>query len=82
MRLFPAAALAASLLSGAAFATEEDDILSDLVVVTASPRPADVKMVVQTAKSLPIAHADRPQVKIETAAAPVVPPQPIKTASK
>ncbi len=81
MRLFLSAALAVSLMSGAAFAAEEDEILSDLVVVTATPRPADMKMVVQTAKSLPIAHSNRPQVKIETAASPTA-PQPIKTASK
>lgn len=79
MRLFLSAALAALLLSGAAFAAEptDDEILSDLVSITAAPRPVDVKMVVQTAKAEP-ASAEKP-VKAEPAQDA---PQPVKTASK
>jgi hypothetical protein len=81
LRLFLSAALAALLLSGTAFAAPstltDDEILSDLVVVTAAPRPADVKMAVQTAKSSPA--ADR-QAKAEAPAEEA--PQPVKTASK
>lgn len=77
MRLFLSVALAASLISGAAMATEDDDILSDLVVVTATPRSADVKMVVQTAKP-----ALDKQAKAKEEAPAQNAPQPIKTASK
>ncbi|GEM_PF-5709517 len=78
MRLVLFAALAVSAFSGAAFAGEDDEILSDLVVVTAAPRPADVKMVVQPAKAAP---AER-QAKAETPAPAQDVQQPIKTASK
>lgn len=78
MRLFLSAALAALLLSGAAYAAEptDEEILSDLFTITAAPRPVDVKMVVQTAKAEP---ADK-QVKAEMPAQDA--PQPVKTASK
>jgi hypothetical protein len=78
MRLFLSAALAGLLLSGAALAAEptDDEILSDLVSITAAPRPTDVKMVVQTAKREP---ADK-QVKTEGLAQAA--PPPVKTASK
>ena len=77
MRLFLSAVLAASLFSGAAIAAEEDDILSDLVVVTATPRPADVKMVVQTSKPAP---AEKAQIKASAPAQDA--PRPIRTASQ
>lgn len=73
MRLFPSVILALALSAGAVHAAEDDEILSDLVVVTATPRPADVKMVVQTAKASP-----EKQAKTKEEAAP----EPIKTASK
>jgi len=72
MRFILPAVLAFSLLSGAACAAEDDEILSDLVVVTATPRSADVKMVVQTAKPPP-----EKQAKAKEGAA-----QPVKIASK
>jgi len=78
MRLVLSAALAVLLVSGAAFAGEDDEILSDLVVVTAAPRPADVKMVVQPAKTAP---AEK-QAKAETPAPVQDDQKPIKTASK
>jgi len=53
MRLVLSAVLAVSLVSGSALAGQDDEILGDLVVVTATPRPADVKMAVQTAKPPP-----------------------------
>ena len=53
MRLVLFAAAAVSLISGAVLAGQEDEIQSDLVVVTATPRPAEVKMVAQTAKPAP-----------------------------
>ena len=77
MRLVLSAVLAASLISGVALAAEDDDILSDLVIVTATPRAADVKMVVQTAKSAP-----EKQAKAKEEASAQDAPQPIKTASK
>ena len=77
MRLFLSIALAASLLSGAALAAEDDEILSDLVVVTATPRSADVKMVVQTAKP-----ASEKQAKVKEEAPAQDASQPMKTASK
>lgn len=79
MRLYLSAVLAGLLLCGAASAAEltDEEILSDLVVITAAPRPLEVKMVVQTAKAEP-ASADKP-VKAETAQDA---PQPVKTASK
>ena len=78
MRLFLSAALAGLLLSGAAYAAEptDEEILSDLITITAAPRPVDVKMVVQTAKPDP---AEK-QVKAEVPAQDA--PQPVKTASK
>jgi hypothetical protein len=78
MRLLSTAILAGLLLSGAAYAAEptDDEILSDLFVVSAAPRPADVKMVVQTAKP-----ADK-QAKTETPAQDAPASQPIKTASR
>jgi len=78
MRLFLSAVLAALLVSGAALAAEptDEEILSDLVSITAAPRPTDVKMVVQTAKPAP---AEK-QVKAEVLAQDA--PQPVKTAAK
>ena len=80
MRLFLSAALALSLCAGIARAAEDDEILSDLVVVTATPRPADVRMMVQTAK----AGAPEKQAKADGAARLPVQDaaQPVKTASK
>jgi len=78
MRLFLSAALAGLLLCGAAYAAEptDDEILSDLFVITAAQRPVDVKMVVQAGKPAP---AEK-QVKTEMPAQDA--PQPVKTASK
>jgi hypothetical protein len=74
MRLVLSAAFAVSLLSGAALAGQDDEILSDLVVVTAAPRPTDVKMVVQPAKPAP-AQAPAPSPAQDAA-------KPVKIASK
>jgi hypothetical protein len=86
MRLVLSAVLAGSLLSAIATAhaaeatpsPSDDEILSDLVVISAAPRPVDVKMVVQAAKP-----ADKKaEAKNETAAQDMPAPQPIKTAAK
>jgi len=60
MRFVLSAAVAVSLISGAALAGKDDEIQSDLVVVTATPRPADVKMVAQTAKPAPARDEPKP----------------------
>ena len=60
MRFVLFAAVAVSLISGAVLAGQEDEIQSDLVVVTATPRPADVKMVSQTAKPVPTRDEPKP----------------------
>ena len=80
MRLFLSAALAGLLVCGAVSAAEltDEEILSDLVVITAAPRPVDVKMVVQTARADQPASAGK-QMKDEPAQDA---PQPVKTASK
>jgi len=79
MRLVLPALLIAPLLCGPAFAAADDDkILDDLTVVTATPRPADVRMVVQTARSPSEAtrkEAPQPQPQAEVQV-------PIRTASK
>jgi len=77
MRLFLSAALAALLLCGAAFAAEpsDEEILSDLVSITAAPRPSDVKMVVQAGKPAPAEKQDKTEV-------PAQDPPPVKTAAK
>jgi hypothetical protein len=78
MRLF----LIGLLLSTGAIAAEptDDEILGDLVVITAAPRPVDVKMVVQTAKPSPAEKT----VKAEGPApdSPQDAAQPVKTAAK
>jgi len=66
MRLVLSAVVAVLLISEAVLAGQDDEIQSDLVVVTAMPRPADVKMVAQTA-----APSAKPPAQ-----------QPVKTASK
>ncbi len=78
MRLVLSAVLAGLLLSATAQAAElsDEEILSDLVVITAAPRPVDVKMVVQTAKP-----AEK-KAKAEAPAQDAPIQQPIKTAAK
>ena len=80
MRLFLSAALAGLLVCGAVSAAEltDEEILSDLVVITAAPRPADVKMVVQTAKPA----EKKAEAKAEAPAQDQPAPQAIKTAAE
>ena len=80
MRFSLSAALAGLLLCATAYAADlsDDEILSDLVVVTAAPRPTEVKMVVQTAKPA----EKKGEAKAEAVAQDAAAQQPIKTAAK
>ena len=80
MRLVLTAVLAGLLLSSTAYAAElsDEEILSDLVVISAAPRPVDVKMVVQTAKPA----EKKTEAKAEASAQDASASQPIKTAAK
>ena len=79
MRLVLSAILAGLLLPATTYAAElsDEEILSDLIVISAAPRPVDVKMVVQTAKPAEKKAEAKAEASAQDASA-----QSIKTAAK